>query len=67
MPRPPAHAKFLDARQTQVESHMSASHEWRDVDVEIPDVNRRSTLLSMEKMTVNAYYADDSSDRYNVV
>ena len=48
---------------------MSASHdsEWRDADVEIPDVNRRSTLLSMAKMRFNAYYADDSSDRYNVV
>ena len=45
---------------------MSAALDWRDTDVEIPDVSKRSTLLSMAKMTFNAYYADNSSDWYNV-
>jgi len=39
---------------------MSAALDWWDT-----DVNRRSTLLSMAKMTLNAYYADNSSDWYN--
>jgi putative lipase involved disintegration of autophagic bodies len=40
--------------------------EWEDVDVEAPDIRDRQTLISLAKMTSNAYVTPDSGEWWPV-
>lgn len=44
----------------------SAMLEWRDEDVDGPDVTKRENLLLMAKMTYNSYYDHGSKEWYGL-
>lgn len=64
--RPTSFSAFSSARFRSVQEGQSDALLWRETNVVGPDVKRRETLLTLAKMTSNAYTQPDQKDWYNI-
>ena len=60
--RPRSHTEFMEARKRSMMDFESMPVEWVEEVVEGPDVESRKTLLTLAKMTFNAYVRLKSLD-----
>lgn len=66
IPRPPSKESFAAARKMSMEQGMSMSLDWRDDEVDGPDVSTKDALLQFAHMAFNAYYPDNTTEWYDV-
>ncbi|RXW19553.1 hypothetical protein EST38_g6288 [Candolleomyces aberdarensis] len=64
--RPPSKEKYAAARKMSMEQGMSMSLDWRDDEVDGPDVSTKDALLQFAHMAFNAYYPDNTTEWYDV-
>lgn len=64
--RPPSFSSFSDARVRSMLYGQSASLDWDGLEIEAPEPTHRETLLTLAKMTSNAYYNPSDSDWYEL-
>lgn len=64
--RPLSHSAFMNARLRGAKRGECESLKWDEVDIVGPDVEDRATLLTLAKMTHNAYEEPSNKDWYDL-
>lgn len=64
--RPTSFSAFSSARFRSVQDAQCDALLWREANVVGPDIKRRETLLTLAKMTSNAYTTPDKDDWYSI-
>ncbi|KAE9401087.1 alpha/beta-hydrolase [Gymnopus androsaceus JB14] len=64
--RPPSLSAFADARTRSMFYGESTSLAWDEVEVQAPNATNRETLLTLAKMTSNAYSHPSNKDWYDL-
>ncbi|EJD06840.1 alpha/beta-hydrolase [Fomitiporia mediterranea MF3/22] len=64
--KPRSHSDFLEARRRSIRHAESAPILWNAEEIEAPDVEHRETLLTLAKMTYNAYIEPKDKDWYEL-
>ncbi|KAF6758290.1 Alpha/Beta hydrolase protein [Ephemerocybe angulata] len=66
IPRPSSHEDFLAARTMSMKDDMSMMLDWQEDEIPGPDVSSRDDLLQFAHMAFNTYYADNTTEWYDV-
>ncbi|KAF5369156.1 hypothetical protein D9757_011059 [Collybiopsis confluens] len=64
--KPPSMSAFTEARRRSILHSESTSLAWSPTEVVAPNPRKRETLLTLAKMTANAYTAPDKKDWYDL-
>lgn len=64
--RPPSFSTFSNARERSIRHGQSTSIAWDEVEIQGPNATNRQTLLTLAKMTSNAYFNPSHKDWYDL-